>query len=212
MAEPLTEERLRHNLFASWSFGLRFELSGSGSYVQMFTRALERTLVLMRFALVDVGPIEVVVRCYHGDTPTSMMPKSLHDLTECGFRLPDDFVRREHTFKEEYRVTDQETFITEIRERTKYEYTYRFPARWEDANTMALVWAILGGELGIQPRAAVGAYFIAQESGLVVHPYDDRGIDMVSDAPGMLPAISQRFPDWLMGCRPEGLVPRLTTT
>jgi Domain of unknown function (DUF3885) len=199
MADVIGEERLRHDLFRNWPYSLRFELSGSGSYVQMFARALERTLAVARFVFPEGNPVDVVARFYQREAQTAGPPTGLVALADCGFELPAEHTRREHTFREREVPPGGG-------ERRLYEYTYRFRGRIGDANTLAVIRAILGGEIGIRPCAGVSGYFVAADEGVVLHPYDDRGMDVVADDPGTLPAIGRHFRDWLLGCRPEGLV------
>jgi hypothetical protein len=199
MTEIILEERLRHDLFHSWPYGLRFELSCSGSYVEMFTRALERTLAIARFVFAEPDPVDVVVRCYQVSERTTKMPSQLVALTKCGFKLPSRHTRREHIF--------HETEISPPHEyRTHYEYTYRFQARIGDANMLAVIWAVLGHEIGIKPHAGVDGYLVAPDRGIVLNPYDDRGMDVVADAPEVLQPIGRHFRDWQMECRPKSLV------
>ncbi|MEL6496497.1 MAG: hypothetical protein AAFQ41_15445, partial [Cyanobacteria bacterium J06623_7] len=91
-------DKLEHALFYNWKYGLRFELSIGGSYVEMFTKAYDRARKLLDRAFEHSDEIHVLLRFY-GDIPDeNKQPKEMRRLKRCGFKLPGSYLAEKSSY------------------------------------------------------------------------------------------------------------------
>ena len=57
-------DRLEHALFYNWKYGLRFELSTGGSYVEMFVKAYDRARELLEHTFDDSDELYILLIFY----------------------------------------------------------------------------------------------------------------------------------------------------
>lgn len=62
-----------------------------------------------------------------------------------------------------------------------------------------LLWGALAADLGIEPRLVGNLYVASPERGIVVHPYDDRGMDIAGPNRVRLEELYLRFNPYLLG-------------
>jgi len=61
-----------------------------------------------------------------------------------------------------------------------------------------LLWAAIANEMGIEPKASVACYLYAPATGVLMHVYDDRGMDLTALRPEPLVQIYRQFNDWVL--------------
>lgn len=61
-----------------------------------------------------------------------------------------------------------------------------------------LLWHAVAAEMPIYPSAPVAVFLIDPETPLMLHVYDDRGMDVIGNAPAKLKKLYSRFADWLL--------------
>ncbi|ADG12209.1 DUF3885 domain-containing protein [Caulobacter segnis] len=61
-----------------------------------------------------------------------------------------------------------------------------------------LLWASNAFEIGIEPKAPVAIYLLNPVSNIVMHVYDDRGVDIMSLSPEPLMALYRDFDQWIL--------------
>jgi len=65
--------------------------------------------------------------------------------------------------------------------------------------TGVVLWSAIGADLGIGPNLPGWLYLVDFERRLIVHPYDDRGMDVIAmDRETLLP-LYREFGGWLLG-------------
>lgn len=60
------------------------------------------------------------------------------------------------------------------------------------------LWLALGSELGIRPAANASLYFVDFENQIVLHPYDDRGMDVIATRGEALSDLYRSRHSWLL--------------
>nr|WP_185960934.1 DUF3885 domain-containing protein [Aliiroseovarius halocynthiae] len=61
-----------------------------------------------------------------------------------------------------------------------------------------LLWLTLSQESAIKPTTNADLYFVDTNQGFYLHPYDDRGMDLVSVNRALSQSIFNQFNDWLL--------------
>lgn len=61
-----------------------------------------------------------------------------------------------------------------------------------------LLWHAIAAEMPIYPSAPVEAFLIDPGSALLLHVYDDRGMDVIACDPAQLDDLYSTFADWLL--------------
>ncbi|WP_299869699.1 DUF3885 domain-containing protein [uncultured Roseobacter sp.] len=60
------------------------------------------------------------------------------------------------------------------------------------------LWLALGSELGIRPAATGSLYFVDFENRIVLHPYGDRGMDVIAMRREALSDLYRSRDSWLL--------------
>lgn len=172
-------DKLEHALFYNWDWGLRFELNTSGSYVEMFVSAFDRSRELLAYTFAKTKVTYLLIR-FRSYDDARQQHKEMRRLKRCGFKLPE-----QHLFEKSSHIHYEE----QEDEFTEYHHEYLFPVKINSGNYLAVLWAVCSSDIGIHPSAKIECYFIDFERKLVAHPYDDRGMDIV--------AMNQQFLSYL---------------
>lgn len=61
-----------------------------------------------------------------------------------------------------------------------------------------LLWASVASEMAMGPKAPVVCYLYAPDTGVLMHVYDDRGMDLTALRPEPLTQIHRQFDDWVL--------------
>lgn len=61
-----------------------------------------------------------------------------------------------------------------------------------------LLWHSIAGEMPIYPSARVHTFLIDVRASLLMHVYDDRGVDVIADDPDSLRALYTHCDTWLL--------------
>lgn len=170
---------LRWGLFYGHDPALRFELSEGGGYIEMFTRAYDRAREITAAAFEGTERLTVVLaqEC-HGEP--GERAAAVRSLRSCGIRLPSPRAR-----------------WTEQGDDEDFSSAYlAFHCGPEMINR--LLWGALAVEIGIRPRLTCRVYLADVERGILVHPYDDRGMDIIGPNHALLHDLYSRFNAWLL--------------
>jgi hypothetical protein len=169
-------------LFYANEPALRFELSRGGHRLDQFEQAWDRAREIADHAFGDARELVVVVSSFGGDSP--LRNRALfRSLRACGVRMGRP------------RAWWAESFQDEWLEEPEMRFFAAFACGREALHR--LLWGPLAADLGIRPRLQ-GEIFIADPvRGIVLHPYDDRGMDVIG-AHGALLELYHRFNDDLL--------------
>lgn len=174
-------------LFYKWPIGLRFELGGNECeddtnqlYTQRFYQAMYRSKTLLEHVFEPNKSIIIALNIYTKKKNKLQSKTQLKKLEQCGFVLPV-----KHHFSYE---PFENGYFCKILLSEKINST----------NVHSILWAIISNEIGIKPTAEIMAYFIDLDSGIVAHPYDDRGIDIVANSKEALDSCYMKYKEWLL--------------
>lgn len=73
-----------------------------------------------------------------------------------------------------------------------------FDISGERALRDTLIWNCIAQEMAIGPKAPVGSFLVDFERGLLLHIYDDRGMDVFATDPRTVLPVYQEFNSWLL--------------
>ncbi len=95
--------------------------------------------------------------------------------------------------------TSKEQLFTALLVALADEFEACWRAGLDRSGIDVLLWCALARELPIAPSARFfGVYFVDLARGLILHSYDDRGMDLAAVSPGDLSAFEAEFGPWLL--------------
>lgn len=169
-----------HALFYHFDNALRFELAGDlQGTVPRFLKASERASTIASALLTD-RPDLACLLSYFSETEAPE-GRYFSDETLASFAIDPASI----THLGGQRSTGDEMFR---------QWVQIDPA----PATEVVLWSAIGADLGIGPNLPGRPYLMDFERRLIVHPYDDRGMDVVAmDRETLLPLYRQ-FGSWLL--------------
>ncbi len=171
-------------LFYQHEGALRFELSGRGSRFDLFLQALQRSEEIVEDAFSGADDLHV---CITGFCPTSIFGARpiLAALEKCEITIP--------------RVRDVwgELYDADLADEDGiwYQLSLCFPIARSDVRKF--LWGALSVDLGIKPALRAAIYLYSPGKQVLVHPYDDRGMDVIGPNAELLKSLYRRYGDWL---------------
>lgn len=160
---------------------LRFELSDGGVYVEMFTRAYDRAREILAVVFAGTDELTVVLSEAGGGGMLSHL-SGFRALRACGIPFPRPYVAWKETTGAEWDHVER-VFLA-------------FRCGREMLNR--LLWGALATELGVRPRLLSHLYLADPERGILAHPYDDRGMDLIGRNHTLLRELYTRFGEYLL--------------
>lgn len=171
--------------FGTFEFDLRFELSPpmSRNYIQMFTQAYDRARAICRVLFPD--------------------PTHMHILISTTSEQEAPPCMRLRRFRENSLHRERFQFIGSTAHEggewhDPYFEHWSTYAPQSDPEIDTCLWLALSQDIGIEPRGNARIYFVNTDQGFYLHPYDDRGMDLVSVNRSISQSIFNRFNDWLL--------------
>lgn len=169
-------------LFYANEPALRFELSRSGKGIDLFVQAFDRAREVLHFLFRESKTL-VVVAVFFGPGPLLRHRAVVASLRACGIAL--ERPRSCWKVRCEEKTGDSE-------ERALISF------RANAASLDRLLWGALAADLGIEPRLDAWVYIADPERGVLVHPYDDRGMDVIGPNRELLKELFQRYREYLL--------------
>lgn len=186
-------DEVPHGLFYNFDHALRFELGGeefgTDRPMRRFLRAHERANIVARSFFEKSSEIFVLLSSYGTEQPDKTR---LKPLKLCGIRRSD--------FR--YLGKTAQCDGDHIKEFGSDLFHHMDVAKLDDKRMISeILWLGIATEMGIEPRFKGGAsaYIMDVENGLILHLYDDRGMDIVSVQKAAAAEIYTRYNDWLLG-------------
>jgi Domain of unknown function (DUF3885) len=167
---------LEFALFYHHEHSLRFELAQGPSRFHRFLSAHRRATEIMN-QVFDGSSVQVCLK-FFGIPSLRAHLSVFRSLRNCGIVLPE-----EHQV---WCVPDEETHKILIAFEVEPEYVTQ------------LLWGVFALELGIRPGLLCKVYFFDLERGVLVHPYDDRGMDVIGQNTALLKRLYQQFGAYLL--------------
>lgn len=183
IVRELTETgNYRHALFYNFPGGLRFELSEGGSALDQVLTALRKSTTICKDAL---GEAKFVVHMQRFVFSTRFsLRQSLRELDLAGIAIP----------------ADRDVWI-EVNEDENWSDGYWVNCAFEvpGSKLQNFLWCALATDFGpIRPNPHCLIYLINPQSGILIHPYDDRGLDVICRTPSRLKRLYVEHNAWLL--------------
>ena len=171
---------LQLGLFYHHAPALRFELSLGGSYVAMFTQAYDRARAVLDAAFAESREVTVVLSEYGGGSLLAHL-SAFRSLRRCDVDLPRQF----------------EAWTEQVDDEWHAERAF-FAFRRGRGELLEFLWGALAADIGIRPRLECRVHLADPERGILVYPYDDRGMDVIGPNHAVLRELYTRFNPWLL--------------
>jgi len=190
-----------HGLFYSFDQALRFELGGeefgTDRPMRRFFQAHERAKAVSRTLFGNSSEIFVLLSSYGAEKPAK---KRLKPLKLCGIK------RREI----QYLCGNPQQDDDHIAEYDNDLFRHWDAAKLQDRQAISeILWLGIASEMAIEPsfRGSLSAYLVDISEGLILHVYDDRGMDVIATKDAPLKELFTTYRTWLLECD----LPQMTT-
>ena len=155
------QKALDHALFYENEGSLRFELSEGGSYAEMFIQAYTKASEILGAVFEEQKDAHACLGFYGEKTLLSNL-SVFRDIRDCQITIPKSECEIWQGIEPEEELL--RTYIA-------------FPVQKDDIPK--LLWSALAADLGVKPRANCDVYLFSIKQEVLVHPYDDRGMDVI---------------------------------
>lgn len=182
--ETFGADWLRIPLFYSRDAALRFELGTGTHAIDRMCSAIDRAWEIFRGSLGSAGDLQLILVIW-GDS-SEPQPEALsaiaRRLDACGLPRLIQMTPRVREFGS---VED-----------AAYALTYCVPVNDEQARRA--LWANIASDLGITPHLRETLFLASCARGILLHAYDDRGMDLIGSTVAAVRPIYQTFRAWLL--------------
>lgn len=190
--EQFDIQELPHGMFYAFDYALRFELGGeefgTDRPMRRFAQAYERSNAISQAFFAKSSKIYVLLSSYGMEQPDK---KRLKPLKLCGIKRSEfQYLSKTAQHNDEH-----------IAEFGSDVFRHWDIAKLEDKQTISeILWLGIASEMGIKPTFydSTTAYIVDAENGLVLHLYDDRGMDVVALQKEPLSNLFVSFNEWLL--------------
>ncbi|MDO8331637.1 MAG: DUF3885 domain-containing protein [Fluviicoccus sp.] len=149
-----------HGIFYNYDYGLRFELSESGDPIGMFTVAYPKAMEIAQEALKNSSEIQICWTFYGGGNHLSSL-SAFKEFFDLGIKIPED--------REIWAEKDEEDLF-------RHFILFTVPKKY----LKNVIWGALAQDLDIRPRVVGSLYIYCLTTEILLHPYDDRGMDLIA--------------------------------
>ena len=165
-----------------------FELSTSGAFVEQFYVALHKAEKIAEQVFEGCDPIWACVALTGSRRFISCREKyrDLRNAQVDGIRSAEYWVEK----------VPANPCVPVEDPWEEHRYFVLFPLR--RTQLRLVLWGALAQDLGIRPRVIGEHYLVNEAEGLVAHPYDDRGLDVVGPNSNRLGQLYRQFGDHLL--------------
>lgn len=172
----------RHALFYQFPGGLRFKLSEGGSPLDQVLTGLRKSTVICNDIFSPGEPVLVHLQTFVQSSRFELR-RVLRALSVAGVALPED-----HDVWCDNQDDDDSAGIW---------VHCAFEA--SSAKMPNLLWCALVSDFNcLHPSPRCRVYLIHPKSGVLVHPYDDRGMDVICLQSSVLAPLYQKHNEWLL--------------
>ena len=169
-------------LFYAHEGALRFELSRGGPHLEQFAQAFDRGREILDFLFRDSRRIVVVVS-QDGAGRLLRHLSLFRSLRACDIPVSRPLGTWTEPLDEEW---GGEAARTLVAFRCDREALHR------------LLWGAVAVDLGVRPRLEGALSLADPERGILAHPYDDRGMDVIGPNRELLAELYHRFNGYLL--------------
>ncbi len=174
-------------LFYKYPGGLRFGLSEGGSHLKQFLTALRKAMTVCSDIFPTGSTLTLCVRAHTKSNPFAHRAQ-IRELRNAGLRIPKS----------------REVWLEPVNPDDWFEATS--PEWWLNVVfevplelLQNILWCGMATEFGtIKPNPECLLYLFNLQSGLMVWPYDDRGMDVVGPNREVLAGLYVKYSKWLL--------------
>lgn len=184
MTQEIVGHPYRYALFYNFPGGLRFELSEGGSPLDQVLTALRKATAVCEDVFAKEEKILVHLLTFLPPSRFGLRRK-LREIQIAGITIPK--VRELWLDKEDQ--DDDEVFYW-------VNCAFEVPV----SKVQNLIWCAVTTDFGtsLAPSPQCRVYLLNPNDGIVVHPYDDRGMDVISQRKSALAGLYERHKDILL--------------
>lgn len=184
-------QELPHGLFHSFDHALRFELGGESlgmdRPILRFTQAHERAKAVSQTLFRNSSEVFVLLSSCGMEKPEK---KRLKPLKLCGVKRSDISYLCSYPQQKDDNTAE---FGSDL-------FRHWDVAQLKDRETVSeILWLGIASEMPIEPgfHGSLGAYLVDISEGLILHVYDDRGMDVIATKPAPLQELFKAYQAWL---------------
>jgi Domain of unknown function (DUF3885) len=175
-----------HALFYSHPHGLRFKLSEAiePNYIHMFLQAYQKAETITDFIFANAKNLHVAVGFYsYAEDDFLDNLEVFESIASCQLTIPDAGSTWVY-------ATEEGIDEGQIRNTILFEIDRRSIAQF--------LWGALAQDIGIHPSLTCDVYLFDLELGILAHPCDDRGMDVIGNNLGILRSAYSKFDRYLL--------------
>lgn len=176
-------------LFYNYSQGLRFELSEGGTSIEQFLQAINKATEICR-DIFSGDEILVCLRSHHSKNYAYFAyRKEIDTIYQLGIKIPS----QRCLWMEEIPVADRWNAQDK-------EWWINLAFYVSSSQLQNILWSPLAQDFtSILPQLRCLVYLFDLDRGLIVFPYDDRGMDVVGNDLNFLARLYQKYNHYLLG-------------
>ena len=192
LADTFGVAALPHGLFYAFPYALRFELGGEVFSnrtvpVPRFLQAIDRARAVSRELFRTSQCVSALISYVAGTRSAGVTRKVRQQIKALGVRY--DLGQPSQMAADEDFQLDGGTF----------RYCHCIDLRPHAPDIEALLWGAISNEMRIEPSLRVALVHLADfDRGILLHVYDDRGMDVIATEAGQLRPLYEVFADWLL--------------
>ena len=187
LAQIAGDSAYGHALFYHYPGGLRFELSAGGSPLDQVLTALRKATSICDDIFDGDAQILVHLRKKSWDSSPFALRSTLRELDLAGIHIPADH--------EAWIVVEDGVTEDDFAERS---YTINCVFNIPTAKLQNLLWCAFASDFApLSPNPKCRIYLAEPRKGVIVHPYDDRGMDIVGCGHACLQTLHVKHGQWL---------------
>lgn len=182
-------------------YRLRFELSPGDlpgdaiPYAPMFLRALDRARALFEATFLDSSKVIAVVGAWPRPGAHSLGHDRDGKRHKDGFETLQGMGLPRLQLEAEWRG---KPFCNAVRNRQVWSHR-AFEVTGDTLSRDIMLWSNLAQELGIRPKAPVNVTFVDPSRKILLHAYDDRGMDVIAADKATLQPLRREYDHWILG-------------
>lgn len=182
-------------------YRLRFELSGGAEsisdaipYVPMFTRAFDRARILFDATFAASSQVLAIVGAWPNPGSAALGKDRNGDRVRDGFESLHNMGLPSFDIVAEW---SGRPFCAQHRSKEKWRHR-ALNITSDNVSRDIMLWSNLAADLGIRPAAPVSVAFIDPSRGIFLHPYDDRGMDVIAAEKDVLEPLRRDHDNWIL--------------
>lgn len=168
------------NLFANNETAIRFELALGETRIERFDTALHRASIVAKDVFQNSKHLNVCLMFY-GESFVSAK-RSFRTLKECEVKINRPYFIEQEEIDDDF---DGGT-LTRVFFKSDLDSVYR------------MIWGTVALELGVHPNFGFRLYIFDSDQRILMHPYDDRGMDVLGPNQERMSEVYSKYHDWLL--------------